>query len=109
MLITSLKSSAEISAASSMRIGRIDCLILRGLRLCPVSDARGVLGDQAAARPSAGALAALEAADVVIIAPSNPVVSTDGKWMAFQVAKTADEAGEQGEGEQAFDCHRARP
>lgn len=29
----------------------------------------------AAARPSAGALAALEAADVVIIAPSNPVVS----------------------------------
>jgi hypothetical protein len=24
---------------------------------------------------------------------SNPVVSTDGQWMAFQVAKTADEAG----------------
>jgi hypothetical protein len=24
---------------------------------------------------------------------SNPVVTTDGKWMAFQVARTADEAG----------------
>lgn len=24
---------------------------------------------------------------------SNPVISTDGKWMAFQIARTADEAG----------------
>ena len=24
---------------------------------------------------------------------SNPVISTDGKWMAFQIARAADEAG----------------